>query len=110
MANAELDSSTDDDALKAYVYSTPTVADLDSDGKVEIIVGTSKGHIYVLSSTGEVREGFPVAMAEIQGQIAVTDVNGDGRLGMSCDCVLSVGTFMSVKRLALWWLVWIFSS
>jgi hypothetical protein len=36
-----LDLSTDQTQYRAYIYSAPTVADLDRDGKLEIIVGTS---------------------------------------------------------------------
>ena len=36
-----LDLSTDTTAFRAYMYSSPTVADLDGDGNLEIIVGTS---------------------------------------------------------------------
>ena len=36
-----LDLSTDHTLYRAYIYAAPTLADLDSDGKLEIIVGTS---------------------------------------------------------------------
>ena len=36
-----LDLSTDHTQFRAYVYSAPTLVDLDADGKLEIIVGTS---------------------------------------------------------------------
>ena len=36
-----LDQSTDTTAFRAHIYSNPTLADLDGDGKLEIIVGTS---------------------------------------------------------------------
>ena len=36
-----LDLSTDTTAFRAHIYSNPTLADLDGDGKLEIIVGTS---------------------------------------------------------------------
>ena len=36
-----LDLSTDTTSFKAYIYSSPTLADLNGDGKLEIIVGTS---------------------------------------------------------------------
>ena len=36
-----LDLSTDNTAYRAYIYSAPTLADLDRDGKLEVVVGTS---------------------------------------------------------------------
>lgn len=36
-----LDLSTDSTALKAYTYAAPTLADLDGDGSLEVIIGTS---------------------------------------------------------------------
>lgn len=36
-----LDLSSDQTQYRAYIYSAPTVADIDRDGKMEIIVGTS---------------------------------------------------------------------
>lgn len=72
--------STRECMCRAYVYSTPTLADLDHDGKLEVIAATSVGFIYVLDSMGEVRPGWPVQMGEIQAQVAVADVNGDGFL------------------------------
>ena len=75
-----LDLTTDETAYRAYIYSSPTVADIDNDGKLEIILGTSLGFLYVLDHKGKVKEGWPVTMAEIQGQVAVGDVNDDGQL------------------------------
>lgn len=37
-----LDLSTDHTAYRAYIYSAPTVADIDKDGKLEILLGTSE--------------------------------------------------------------------
>ena len=36
-----LDLSTDTTTFRAHIYSSPTLADLNGDGKLEIIVGTS---------------------------------------------------------------------
>jgi len=46
----------------------------------KVILGTSLGFLYVLDHMGNVKPGWPVTMAEIQGQIAVGDVNDDGQL------------------------------
>lgn len=75
-----LDLSTDSTQFRAYAYSSPTVADLDGDGKLEIVVGTSVGFLYVLTHEGKTFAPFPVQMGEIQGQVSVADVNDDGQL------------------------------
>jgi hypothetical protein len=36
-----LDLSTDSTTYRAYVYSAPTLVDIDRDGKLEVIAGTS---------------------------------------------------------------------
>ena len=47
-------------------YVAPSLADLDGDGKLEIIVGTSVGFLYVLNATGHVNAGWPRQMGDIQ--------------------------------------------
>jgi hypothetical protein len=46
-----LDLTTDKTKFKALIHSAPTVADLDGDGRSEVIVGTSLGLLYVLDGT-----------------------------------------------------------
>lgn len=75
-----LDLTTDLTKFRAFLYSNPVLADLDGDGKLEILVGTSVGFIYVVNSDGKVRQGFPLQMGEIQAPITVHDLNGDGKL------------------------------
>ncbi|KAK9842442.1 hypothetical protein WJX81_000368 [Elliptochloris bilobata] len=75
-----LDLSTDGTALKAYTYSAPTLADLNGDGKLEVVIGTSMGYVYVLDSEGVAREGWPVQMGDVQGQVAVADIDSDGQM------------------------------
>lgn len=36
-----LDLSTDSAGFRAYIYSAPLLVDLDRDGKLEVVVGTS---------------------------------------------------------------------
>ena len=39
-----------------------------------------QGFLYVLDCQGNPREGWPLQMGDIQGQVAVSDVNGDSAL------------------------------
>ncbi|XP_024965436.1 protein DEFECTIVE IN EXINE FORMATION 1 isoform X2 [Cynara cardunculus var. scolymus] len=77
---AALDLSTDTGKFRAYIYSSPTVVDLDGDGYLDILVGTSYGLFYVLDHKGKVREKFPLEMAEIQGAVVAADINDDGKI------------------------------
>lgn len=75
-----LDQSTDTGKFRAYIYSSPTVVDLDGDGYLDILVGTSFGLFYVLDHHGKVREKFPLEMADIQGAVVAADINDDGKI------------------------------
>ncbi|KAL1193841.1 Protein DEFECTIVE IN EXINE FORMATION 1 [Cardamine amara subsp. amara] len=76
----ELDLSTDKANFRAYVYSSPTVVDLDGDGYLDILVGTSFGLFYAMDHRGNIREKFPLEMAEIQGAVVAADINDDGKI------------------------------
>lgn len=58
-------------ACRAYAYSTPTLVDLDHDGKREILIGTSVGLVYALDHTGSVLKGWPVQMGDVQARTAL---------------------------------------
>ncbi|XP_068317459.1 protein DEFECTIVE IN EXINE FORMATION 1-like [Pyrus communis] len=77
---AELDLSTETEKFHAHIYSSPTVVDLDGDGNLDILVGTSFGLFYVLDHHGKIREKFPLEMAEIQGAVVAADINDDGKI------------------------------
>ncbi|CAL8462321.1 g1854 [Coccomyxa elongata] len=75
-----LDLSTDRTAFKAYVQASPTLADINGDGKLEVIIGTNMGFVYVLDCEGRTVEGWPLQMGAVQGQVAAADINGDGAI------------------------------
>ncbi|KAL0491966.1 outer membrane protein assembly factor BamB [Acrasis kona] len=76
-----LDMTTERVMRRAYIYSSPTVIDLDLDGHLEIIIGTSLGWIYVITDKGEMyQHNFPVMMGEIQAQVIAEDINNDGNV------------------------------
>ena len=76
-----LDLTSDYTQYKAYAYSSPTLADVNGDGVLEVVLGTSVGFLYVLDGrSGDALEGWPLQMGDIQGQVAVADLNGDGSL------------------------------
>jgi FG-GAP repeat len=52
--SVDLDVSTDSGTFQAYMYSSPTVADLDGDGFLDIIVWTSYGLVYVFDHRGNI--------------------------------------------------------
>ena len=79
--NQHLDLSTRYTRYKAEIHSIPTLADVDNDGRLEIIVGTSMGWVYVLDpKTGHALDGWPVQLGDVQGQVAVGDIDNDGWL------------------------------
>ncbi|KAJ6808984.1 protein DEFECTIVE IN EXINE FORMATION 1 [Iris pallida] len=77
---ADLDLSLETGTYRAYIYSSPTVVDLDGDGNLDILVGTSFGLVYALDHHGKVRNKFPLEMAEIQGPVVAADINDDGKI------------------------------
>eukprot|EP00850_Spirogloea_muscicola_P022864 SM000315S11901 [mRNA] locus=s315:111541:117447:- [translate_table: standard] len=89
-----LDLTTDSTQYRAYIYSAPTVVDLDGDGSLDIIVGTSVGFIYCLDHTGHTRDNFPIQLGEVQGQVVVSDINDDGKLELvAADTRGNIATF-----------------
>ncbi|HET6348148.1 MAG TPA: C25 family cysteine peptidase [Candidatus Krumholzibacteria bacterium] len=62
-------------------YSVPALADIDGDGKDEIIVGTQGNQLFAFNDDGTNVPGFPVALSDdIAGSPAVGDVDGNGSL------------------------------
>jgi hypothetical protein len=71
--------------LPRWTYSPPSVADLDNDGVVEIIVGVSgsvsypSDNLYAFKTDGSVVPGFPVNVhGSAEGPTGIGDLEGDG--------------------------------
>ncbi len=63
------------------VWSSPALADIDDDGKQEMVVGTNVGKLYVFNQDGTRVAGFPTTAEDyIRSSPAVADLDGDGSL------------------------------
>jgi parallel beta-helix repeat protein len=67
-------------ATSGPVTATPALADLDGDGKLEVICG-SAGHLYVINGSGSLFAGsWPVDLGGTEtGSAAIGDVDGDSQ-------------------------------
>jgi hypothetical protein len=74
----ELDLGASTEEFRAYTYSSPSVidsvVDLDGNGNLDILVGTSFGLFYVLDQHGNTRKNVPLEMAETQGAAFAADI------------------------------------
>ncbi|MBR9703387.1 PQQ-binding-like beta-propeller repeat protein, partial [Candidatus Woesearchaeota archaeon] len=61
------------------ISSAPALADINNDGKLEVIVGTDDGMVYALSCTGEMLWEAKIGGA-IKATPKVIDTNNDGNL------------------------------
>ena len=48
-----------------FIYSSPTLLDVDGDGKLEILIGTGTGNVYLLDSKRNLMPGFPIQVDPI---------------------------------------------
>ena len=81
--NLPLDLTRDDTQYRGHIYVSPTVADIDRDGYLEIVVGTGVGFIYVIDHNGKLRlNGFPVQMDSVYAPVLLLDVNNDKYLDL----------------------------
>jgi hypothetical protein len=60
--------------------TAPTVGDIDSDGQLEILVGSIDGHVYAFEPDGEPVTGWPkTALGAVDAAPTCADLTGDGR-------------------------------
>ena len=89
-------NDTEEDGLPGFpkkmiradgIWSSPALADLDGDGKKEIIFGANDGQLHALNSNGREIAGFPVQAGDyIRSSPAVADIDGDGDLEIAVGC------------------------
>lgn len=73
--------------LDAAIYASPALADLDGDGRLDIVVGAADQQIYAIDGRGRDLPGWPVLardtpdgdVTKILSSPAVGDLDGDGR-------------------------------
>lgn len=67
--------------VQGQILTSPAVADLNNDGKNEIVVATHAGEIYAWNANGSIRAGYPLGTGGlIISHIALGDLNGNGNL------------------------------
>jgi O-antigen/teichoic acid export membrane protein/outer membrane protein assembly factor BamB len=75
-------------------YTTPLIADVDGDGRVEIVAGSNNGELVVLDAeTGRLRKRLAMGGA-VRGSPVIADLDGDGL----CELVVVAGDRLSVHR------------
>lgn len=69
-------------------YSSPILADIDSDGSLEIVIGSSIG-LHILNNNGKTLRGFPIKTdGSLQDSfMAVGDLDGDKKLEIVAGCM-----------------------
>jgi WD40 repeat protein len=60
------------------IWSSPSLADINGDGKKEAVFGTNKGNIHAISPDGQDIAGFPILLNDIiRSSPAIGDLDGD---------------------------------
>jgi hypothetical protein len=72
--------------VKRGFIGSPALADLDEDGRLDVVAGAMDQHVYALNGQGEALPGFPLRLdsdgeddgAEIVNTPSIADLDGDG--------------------------------
>jgi len=111
-----LDKTWDFDAQSA-IASAPLVADIDGDGKKEILFGTKKGKLFVLGSDAKIKWFYDSSenvdevelmfldvenVSSIEAPPNVGDINGDGRHEVVFGTELGMVYALNEKGKLLW--------
>jgi hypothetical protein len=63
------------------IEASPAIADLDRDGRFEIVVGSWDGRMYLWNDAGVALPGWPISVEDqIISSAALVDLDGDDRL------------------------------
>ncbi|MBC7228935.1 MAG: VCBS repeat-containing protein [Actinobacteria bacterium] len=86
-----------------FKHSSPTLADIDGDGRREVLIGNSNGHFYCVDAGGGIRWDFYTG-APIQSTPMAVDCDGDGRLEIffGCDSGYVYGLNADGQPLSAW--------
>jgi hypothetical protein len=65
--------------LGEATQSTPTIGDLDADGRPEILIGDETGKLHAFNHDGTLAAGFPIQLSgEVRGSPILWDLDNDG--------------------------------
>jgi hypothetical protein len=78
----EIQVMSDHSKMGAFALGTPTVADLNGDNSMEVLIGTSMGMVYAFDARHMFkRDNWPIQMPRpVESRILVEDVTGDTNL------------------------------
>ncbi len=65
------------------IPTSPSIADIDGDFKLEIVIGTGDGYLYAINHDGSICSGYPVTvpeLSEITGQPVIANLDNDDSL------------------------------
>jgi hypothetical protein len=94
-----------------WQYQMPALADLDNDGKEEIIIPTQDNKVYVLNETAGNEPGWPFSLPGYAGGgVAVGDIDNNGDLEIVVSVRNSGEVYALHHNATQMWLIWINSN